>query len=226
MPCDYCKAQPIKEIPVTSYFGGSQWKTMHAEVAAHGEVVVYDADRRPVCRFVIAHCPFCGRALGSGKSFRVLPCVEREVIEDGGGFSGDTAEDAAAKATDAWNSWVYPSCENCCYKKYADEIGTLPGCNTCGKKMGQCACMPRLGETCRINCPLWVPKTTDPPEVPLTEDENHWHRLVVLGCKDYPDCARCLCSECSVGPKNAPYCCQPYQRTAKIADCVSFLADR
>jgi len=62
--CTYCKAQPITEIPAVSYFGGSQFKNMHAEVAPHGLLVIYDNDRRPVCKMEIRHCPMCGRALG------------------------------------------------------------------------------------------------------------------------------------------------------------------
>jgi len=41
------------EIPAVSYFGGSQWSTMHAEVAPHGLFVIYDNDRRPVCKLEI-----------------------------------------------------------------------------------------------------------------------------------------------------------------------------
>jgi len=62
--CAYCKAQPIVEIPAASYLGGSQFKNMHKEVAPHGLLVIYDNDRRSVCKIEIWHCPMYGRALG------------------------------------------------------------------------------------------------------------------------------------------------------------------
>lgn len=38
---------------------------------------------------------------------------------------------------------------------YADNISKLPDCNTCLKK-NTCEFVPRYGEYCRINCPVWL----------------------------------------------------------------------
>jgi hypothetical protein len=37
---------------------------------------------------------------------------------------------------------------------YYERIAPLPDCNTCGKR--KCEYRPKLGETVRINCPLWI----------------------------------------------------------------------
>lgn len=39
----------------------------------------------------------------------------------------------------------------------ADRVSKQHNCNDCGKK-GTCEHMPKLGETARINCPLWEGK--------------------------------------------------------------------
>jgi len=77
-------------------------------------------------------------------------------------FSGETAEDAAAKAAGAWNARVMTDCGGCGYKIHSEAISKLENCNMCGKKLGACPCRPQFGDMCRINCPLWVPKG-DPP---------------------------------------------------------------
>jgi len=85
-PCVYCAAQPITEIPVETY-AAAGWlpahKDTHAEVAPHGELVIYDRNRSPYCKIKIQNCPMCGRALGAAplemKKFIVNGCVEREL---------------------------------------------------------------------------------------------------------------------------------------------------
>ena len=39
------------------------------------------------------------------------------------------------------------------YKIYFDDLSSKPDCNTCGDR--DCPYMPRVGDTVRVNCPLW-----------------------------------------------------------------------
>jgi len=86
VPCAYCAAQPIAEIPVEAY-AVAGWllahEDAHAEVAPHGELVIYGRNRIPLCKIQIQNCPQCGRTLGAApmemKKFSVKGCVEREL---------------------------------------------------------------------------------------------------------------------------------------------------
>ena len=42
-------------------------------------------------------------------------------------------------------------------RDYADRIGSLPDCNTCSRSHS-CAHAQAIGQTVRINCPLWAPE--------------------------------------------------------------------
>ena len=44
--------------------------------------------------------------------------------------------------------------------QYYLRVGSCNDCNTCGKNP-ECEYLPRLGETTRINCPLWEEKSDD-----------------------------------------------------------------
>ena len=45
---------------------------------------------------------------------------------------------------------------------FADNISKLPDCNTCMKKT-MCEFLPKYGDYCRINCPMWLGEP-EPPE--------------------------------------------------------------
>lgn len=46
---------------------------------------------------------------------------------------------------------------------YVDSISKLPDCNTCMKKP-MCEFMPKYGEYCSINCPVWLGEPEPPKE--------------------------------------------------------------
>lgn len=43
---------------------------------------------------------------------------------------------------------------------FEENITKLPNCNTCLKKY-MCEFVPRAGEYCRINCPVWLGQTRE-----------------------------------------------------------------
>lgn len=50
-------------------------------------------------------------------------------------------------------------CEQCDYKREFERLMSLPNCNDCKHRTSNaCGHAPRIGETVRINCPLWEPE--------------------------------------------------------------------
>lgn len=45
------------------------------------------------------------------------------------------------------------------YKTFYEDVATKDDCNTCQKR--NCEYRPKLGETTRFNCPLWLGKKED-----------------------------------------------------------------
>ena len=47
--------------------------------------------------------------------------------------------------------------------EYTQKVNSYENCNTCGgSAKPYCPYLPKWGESCRINCPLWYSKTKVP----------------------------------------------------------------
>ena len=74
-------------------------------------------------------------------------------------INGESLAAEEPLSDDFWKIPKPTDCDNCGYKMHSNSVSALNNCNNCGKKRKACVYQPRLGEMCRINCPLWVPSS-------------------------------------------------------------------
>ena len=69
------------------------------------------------------------------------------------GFKQEECREAAEALTTLQAELEKVKAERDAYKIYFDDLSSKPDCNTCDDR--DCRYRPRVGDTVRVNCPLW-----------------------------------------------------------------------
>jgi hypothetical protein len=111
-----------------------------------GEAEVAQLRQGPEELAAVIKCTVCGLTLAWETEIKV-----------GVSRSGKrTAAKAGLDPIEAWNRRA-ANCEKCGYRVYAEQMTKQHDCNDCGAAKS-CEYMPQIGQTVRVNCPLWKPK--------------------------------------------------------------------
>ena len=84
---------------------------------------------------------------------KLIERLKNYSIKDKALLNLQTVKDAAEALAALQAELSKVKAERDAYKIYFDDLSSKPDCNTCDDK--DCRYRPRVGDTVRVNCPLW-----------------------------------------------------------------------